>query len=135
MSTYRWMRASDEDREQAAALLGDAFVAGRLTRDELDERCMAAYAAKTWGELDDLTADLPAERAEISLPSGAIASSCVRRPDRPRPFWPLLASALMLGATLASLAESAVAWTVAVLILLTLLLPLALGSASRKRRR
>ena len=25
MSTYRWMRASDQDREEAAALLGDAF--------------------------------------------------------------------------------------------------------------
>jgi len=35
MSTYRWMRASDQDPEEPAALLGDAFVAGRLTQDEL----------------------------------------------------------------------------------------------------
>ena len=48
MSACRWMRASDEEREQAAALLGDAFAAGRLTRDGLNERCEAAYAAQTW---------------------------------------------------------------------------------------
>ena len=66
MSTYRRMRASDRDREEAAALLGDAFAAGRLTRDELDERCTAAFAARTWDELDDLTADLPVVRAAVA---------------------------------------------------------------------
>ena len=44
MSTYRGMRASDQDREEAAALLSDAFVAGRLNQDELGERCTAAFA-------------------------------------------------------------------------------------------
>lgn len=138
MGTYRLMRASDEDREQAAALLGDAFVAGRLTRDELDERCAAVYAARTWGELNDLTADLPAvlpaARLE-ALPSGTIVPHGAPRPDHPRPLWPLLAFALVLGAILGCVAESAVAWTAAVLIPLTLLLPLALGGARRMRRR
>ena len=90
MSTYRWMRASDQDREEAAALLGDAFAAGRLTRDELDERCAAAFAARTWGELDDLTADLPVVRMAVSPPSGTVAPRRVRQLDNQQPFWPLL---------------------------------------------
>lgn len=32
---------------------------GRLTIVEFDERTRAAYAARTRGELDDLTEDLP----------------------------------------------------------------------------
>jgi hypothetical protein len=77
MTTYRRMRASDQDREEVAALLGDAFAAGRLTQDELDERCAAAYAARTWGELDDLTADLPGTLSVVRVralpPPGALA--------------------------------------------------------------
>ena len=135
MSTYRWMRASDQDREEAAALLGDAFAAGRLTRDELDERCTAAFAARTWDELDDLTADLRVVRAAVSPPAGAVAPRRGRQLDKQQSFWPLLTFALVLGAILGSLAQSAVAWAAAVLIPLTLLLPLALGSARRRRRR
>jgi hypothetical protein len=33
--------------------------AGRLTVEEYDERLARAYAAKTYGELDELTTDLP----------------------------------------------------------------------------
>jgi len=140
MSTHRWMRASDQDREQAAALLGDAFAEGRLTQDELNVRCAAAYAARTWGELADLTADLPVVRMEVSPPSGTVAPRRVRQldsrqPSWPLPFFPLLAYALVLGAILGSLAQSLVVWTAAALIPLTLLVPLALVSAYRKRRR
>jgi DUF1707 SHOCT-like domain len=136
MGTYRWMRASDQDRQEAAAWLGDAFVEGRLTRDELDERCAAAYAAKTWGELADLTADLPIVRMEVSPLPGTVAPRRVRLLDNRQPFWPpLLAYALVLGAILGSLAQSLVVWTAAALIPLTLLVPLALVSAYRRRRR
>jgi hypothetical protein len=120
-------------------VLGDAFVAGRLTQDELDERCAAAYAARTWGELNDLTADLPAVlpavRLEALPPSGTIVPHGAPRPDQLRPLWPLLAFALVPGAILGCMAASAVAWIATVLIPLTLLLPLALGSARRRRRR
>jgi hypothetical protein len=40
-------------------LLRDAHAEGRLDLDEFMERTGAAYSAKTWGELDGLTADLP----------------------------------------------------------------------------
>jgi Flp pilus assembly protein TadB len=135
MSTYRGTRASDQDREEAAAVLGDAFVAGRLTQDELGERCAAVYAATTWRELDDLTADLPVVRVAVSPPAAAVTPRAPRRPDAQKPIWLLLRFALLLGAVLLSLTESAVAWTGMVLILLTLLPPFTLRSASRRQRR
>jgi Domain of unknown function (DUF1707) len=53
------LRASDADRERAVELLRDHAEAGRLTVDELDERCSLALSARTFGELDALIADLP----------------------------------------------------------------------------
>jgi hypothetical protein len=44
--------------------------AGRLTLEEFDERLTRAYAAKTFGELEELTADLPAvEPARPPVPT------------------------------------------------------------------
>jgi Domain of unknown function (DUF1707) len=54
------LRAADADRAAVATVLGQHMSAGRLTLDEFDERLTRAYAAKTFGELDALTADLPA---------------------------------------------------------------------------
>jgi len=53
------LRAADTDREAVAAALGKHMAAGRLTLAEYDERVAQAWAAKTYGELDALTADLP----------------------------------------------------------------------------
>jgi hypothetical protein len=66
-----YLRAGDADRSTVAATLGRHMAAGRLTLDEYDERLSRAYAAKTYGDLAELTADLPAERepARISTPA------------------------------------------------------------------
>jgi hypothetical protein len=53
------LRAADADRSAVADVLGAHMSAGRLTVAEFDERLAQAYAAKTYGELDELTADLP----------------------------------------------------------------------------
>ena len=53
------LRISDADRHRVAELLREAAGEGRLDIDELDERLEAAYAAKTYGDLVPLTADLP----------------------------------------------------------------------------
>ena len=74
MATDRAMRASDQDRESAAELLRQAYVAGRLIREELDERAAAVYSATTWGELRDITADLPLSPPRAGLPSDLVAS-------------------------------------------------------------
>jgi Domain of unknown function (DUF1707) len=57
----RPIRASDQERESVVDVLRDAFTEGRLTLDEFEERTSAAYAAKTWTELRELTTDLPAQ--------------------------------------------------------------------------
>jgi hypothetical protein len=71
------LRAADADRAAVAQALGEHMSAGRLTVAEFDERLGRAYAAKTYGELDELTADLPrlgrAKTAEVqqAAPAGA----------------------------------------------------------------
>jgi hypothetical protein len=57
----RPIRASDQERESVVGVLRDAFTDGRLTLDEFEERMVAAYAAKTWTDLRELTGDLPVE--------------------------------------------------------------------------
>jgi len=53
------LRASHADREQVAEVLKAAFVQGRLAKDELDARVGQTFAARTYGELAAVTADLP----------------------------------------------------------------------------
>ncbi|WP_232792591.1 DUF1707 SHOCT-like domain-containing protein [Actinacidiphila yeochonensis] len=64
------LRASDDEREYTAALLGDALAAGRITVDEHADRLDSVYAARTRGELAPLTADLPEPRpgADLAVP-------------------------------------------------------------------
>jgi hypothetical protein len=71
------LRAGHADREQVIEALKDAFVEGRLTRDELDVRAGRALAARTHAELAPLTADIPAFPA---------AAGAARAPVRPRPL-------------------------------------------------
>ncbi len=54
-----WL-ASSADRERAVGVLRAGYTEGRLTQDELDDRVQRAYAARTYGQLWELTADLPA---------------------------------------------------------------------------
>jgi hypothetical protein len=61
MATDDPIRASDVDREAVVGALREAYMAGRLTIEEFDERMTAAYAARTWGDLRQLTIDLPTQ--------------------------------------------------------------------------
>ncbi len=58
--------ASQTDREQVLDALKTAFVRGRLTKDEFDQR--VGHVLATYAELDALTADLPAGTAQMRLP-------------------------------------------------------------------
>jgi hypothetical protein len=64
----RSLRASDEDRDAIASVLGEQHLAGRLESDEFQERLDRCYAAKTYGELDGLVADLPREEPARQAP-------------------------------------------------------------------
>ncbi|GAA0326076.1 DUF1707 domain-containing protein [Actinoallomurus spadix] len=54
------LRIGDAERDAVASALHEHFAQGRLDREELDERLSAALAAKTVGDLRQVTRDLPA---------------------------------------------------------------------------
>jgi Domain of unknown function (DUF1707)/Domain of unknown function (DUF4190) len=62
------LRASDADRDRAAELLGAAYGEGRLTKDEYDGRLEDAFSARTYADLDQIVADLPAAHAAEVTP-------------------------------------------------------------------
>lgn len=53
------MLASDAARERAVEVLNQAFTEGRLLPEEHGDRLGRAYAARTYGDLEALTADIP----------------------------------------------------------------------------
>ena len=67
--TQSHLRAADADRAAVAELLGSHMSSGRLTVAEYDDRLARAYAARTYGELDALTADLPAAVPPVTTPA------------------------------------------------------------------
>jgi hypothetical protein len=80
------LRAGHADREQVIEALKDAFVHGRLTKDELDTRAGQALSAQTRADLAALTADIPA------VTSPPAAAGLARPPTQPR-RWPLARAA------------------------------------------
>jgi hypothetical protein len=75
------LRASRTDREQVIELLKVAFVQDRLTQDELDTRVGLALASRTYADLADLTADIPAGPAAAE-PAGTPARTLTRAARR-----------------------------------------------------
>jgi hypothetical protein len=68
------LRASDGDRDTAAAVVNNAMAEGRLTAEEHSQRLDAIFAAKTHAELFPLLDDLPAPRGvrqQIASPQPA----------------------------------------------------------------
>ena len=92
------MRASDSDRDAVVSDLSEHFQAGRLTAGEFDERMGRALAARTWGELRDLLADLSATRLAPPAPA-ARSFSAPPRPLSGRVAPPLIAVLAGIGIT------------------------------------
>ena len=123
MTTDGGIRASDHDRESAVEVLREAYTAGRLDLDEFDERTTAAYASKTWGDLRELTADLPAEPKlgadlQPSLPKPEAVGPARPQAYRP-PFVPLLPIALVWLVIAAAAHTSAVVIPIVMLCLIS----------------
>lgn len=72
------LRIGDSEREAAVSALGEHYAAGRLTKEEFDERADAAWSARTRSALWPLFADLP-------RPQGAQPVRRVGRPAGPPP--------------------------------------------------
>jgi DUF1707 SHOCT-like domain len=97
--TDRPIRASDQERESVVDVLRDAYTDGRLTLDEFEERTSAAYAAKTWADLGELTTDLPAQpllgadlgrQWQVCQPQAAPLARIPHQARRDRPLGHLL---------------------------------------------
>jgi len=62
------LRAGHADRDRVIGTLKAAYVQGRLTEDELDARVEQVYASRTYAELAEVTADIPAELTRARPP-------------------------------------------------------------------
>jgi len=89
------VRIGDAERDQAVSALGDHFAAGRITREEFDERSDQAVRARFAADLAPLFADLPdPEPAQTSRRPQQWGPGF--RPGPPPPFF-LLAPLLVVG--------------------------------------
>ena len=81
------LRAADADRAAVADVLGAHMSAGRLSVAEYDERLARAYASRTYGELDQLTADLPAPVPAPATAAAAEPAAGGAHSAQPSPAW------------------------------------------------
>lgn len=75
------VRIGDAERDQAVSDLGDHFAAGRLTREEFDERADQAMQARFSTDLEPLFVDLPKP-----APAQSAAETAQVRPGGPPPW-------------------------------------------------
>ncbi len=118
MSTNgRDVRIGDADREAAIAALGEHYAAGRLDKDEFDERSAEVWGAKTAAAIRPLFADLPqphppAEPRQSTRFTTPPRSGATTPPPRRRGF-PVLPVLLLV---LASVIVLGSAWPVFLVI-------------------
>jgi Domain of unknown function (DUF1707) len=99
------VRIGDAERDRAVATLGDHFAAGRLTREEFDERIEQAMQARFDRDLRPLFVDLPV--SGDSEPRSAVPKACQVSAGMAVPvllFWllPILLVATVIAAVLLS---------------------------------
>ncbi len=114
MSRREQLRASDADRERVAELLRSATVEGRLLAEELEHRLESAFSARTYGELDTLVADLPAETTPSRRPPGPVARLRTVPPVALVVAIPILFALII--AAFVVIASLAVVWAIAIAI-------------------
>lgn len=126
------IRIGDSERDAAISALADHYAAGRLTKDEYDERADRINAARFDDDLAPLFADLP-----TAAPAREVAKPAARRSRRPHPA--KLASSPLWIAPILTIAAIAVVATAVVLISPLLLLAVfwfacaGLGCGNRSR--
>lgn len=98
-------RLSDHERDEAVAVLGDAYAQGRLDHEEFELRMSTASRAVFASELDPLFDDLPLQaphvvramptqarpaRSSRAVGTGQPSAASTRGAWPTRPFWPAL---------------------------------------------
>jgi hypothetical protein len=89
------VRIGTAEREAAANALSEHFAAGRLDRDELDERLDRAYAAKTGADLELLFQDLPRAGSPLAASEPRGATGAYRVTGRTALLFAVLAFAVL----------------------------------------
>jgi hypothetical protein len=84
------LRASDADRDSAAAVINNALAEGRLTPQEHAERLDAIFGAKTHAELVPILDDLPAPRGVRQAMVQPASAGADVVPHRRRPLIAIL---------------------------------------------
>jgi hypothetical protein len=90
-----WL-AANADRERAVGVLRAGFTEGRLSQEELDDRVAQAYAARTYGQLWALTADLPAGALPYPQGHGVVVPQEAGPPSHWKPAAALIITALVI---------------------------------------
>ncbi|AFR47935.1 DUF1707 domain-containing protein [Gordonia sp. KTR9] len=67
------LRAADADRELVHEILSAAMAHGSLSPTEYEERAGKAVLAKTFGDLDLLTDDLPVAQLGVAMPAASLS--------------------------------------------------------------
>ena len=126
-------RIGDREREAAVAALGEHYVAGRLTKEEFDERTGVAWQARTSSDLAPLFYDLPALQAPKPAKPPATWPGPGQSQGRPRrhsgpPILPILLLVLVL-----TFAMGLKPWPLLILVLVFFWVKVAGGFGHRRR--
>ena len=132
------LRVGDAERTKVTEALHDHFVQGRLTRDELDERLEATLSAKTYGDLRQITRDLPGTGPLVDPEPPARAPAphpfAGRRP-RGLPFLPFVVGVFLVTALLSGGTMWAMVGVLKLIFLVWLVMALLGFMHARRRRR
>lgn len=137
MSKRDALRASDADRDHVIDRLHRAATEGRIAAEEFEQRVTTALRARTYGELEATTADLPGPGRPRSRTGGSARSvgRWAFNAIRANPTLGLLLLPLIM-LTLAIVFAAIVIWAVLVtVVLLVGRRPIAVGWGYHNRQR
>jgi hypothetical protein len=89
------VRIGDRERDDAAEALGDHFAAGRLSREEYDDRLALVFGARTWSDLTPIFGDLPGPKPGQPAPQRPFTREAWVA-SRRRPHFPLFPVLMIL---------------------------------------
>jgi hypothetical protein len=81
------LRIGDAERDQAASALGEHYAAGRLTKEEFEQRVEQVWAARFQKDLAPVFEDLPDPRPAVRRPAVRASAPLVRPVAQPSQ-WP-----------------------------------------------
>jgi Flp pilus assembly protein TadB len=116
MRGHERLRASDADRDAVIDRLREALGEGRLESDELEQRVERALHARTYGQLEELLADLPGDGRVLWRHAGSRTNSVARSPLLGAGLLVAVTLAFVLVALVAMLVLAAAAWCIAIVL-------------------